>query len=185
MDQFQSGRCPSEGGGSGSFALSVIHGSRKGLGFAAQHPRELPPILSIRSNDVPEEFFDNESDLESKESSDKESESEESSAEEDGVDFEQVTKPHAIVTKHPRKRLIILEDDDDDDDSKSPVIEQVTKDPRKRRIILEDDDDDDDDDYTTKSSAIEQLSNHPRNLPPLGDRSNDGGTKAKTKFQRT
>jgi hypothetical protein len=46
---------------------------------------------------------------------------------------------------------------------------------------MEDDDADDD----AKSSAIKQLSKNPRNLSQLKDRSNDGGTKAKTKTQLT
>ena len=85
------------------------------------------------------------------------------------------------------------EEDEDDYDTEPPVIEQdaepnalpdtdlLEDDDCKRPFILEDDDADDD----AKSSAIKQLSKNPRNLSQLKDRSNDGGTKTKTKTQLT
>ena len=111
----------------------------------------------------------------------------------------------SFAVQHPRTLPRILtksdlgseessdEEDEDDYDTEPPVIEQDAKpnafpdtdlledDNCKRPFILEDDDADDD----AKSSAIKQLSKNLRNLSQLKDRSNDGGTKAKTKTQLT
>jgi hypothetical protein len=111
----------------------------------------------------------------------------------------------SFAVQHPRTLPRILtksdlgseessdEEDEDDYDTEPPVIEQdaepnafpdtdlLEDDDCKRPFILEDDDADDD----AKSSAIKQLSKNPRNLSQLKDRSNDGGTKAKTKTQLT
>ena len=117
----------------------------------------LPRILSDRSND--------ESDESNSKSDESNSKSDESFDEEDEDDYD--TEPPVIKQDAEPNALPdtdLLEDDD-----------------CKRPFILEDDDADDD----AKSSAIKQLSKNPRNLSQLKDRSNDGGTKAKTKTQLT